>query len=100
VWLPEGGAPYDQANIGSRRVPERHRRAGLGFHDNLLGDDFRRGKKQVIPKFPTCPSPQKAPDPLLRGFISWNKPKNVYLKNIFNILFDWFSNGYLINVST
>jgi hypothetical protein len=32
VWLPEGEVPHDEANMGSRRVPERHRGAGLGFH--------------------------------------------------------------------
>jgi hypothetical protein len=32
VWLPEGEAPYDEPNTGSRRAPERHQRAGLGFH--------------------------------------------------------------------
>ena len=31
VWLPEGEAPRDQADTGSR-IPERHRRAGLRFH--------------------------------------------------------------------
>ena len=25
-------APHDEAKMGSRRVPERHRRAGVGFH--------------------------------------------------------------------
>jgi hypothetical protein len=25
-------APHDQANLGSRRAPECHRRAGFGFH--------------------------------------------------------------------
>jgi hypothetical protein len=27
-------APHDEANMGSRRVPERHRRAGLRLHPN------------------------------------------------------------------
>jgi hypothetical protein len=32
VWLPEAEAPYDQPNMRSRGVPERHPRAGLKFH--------------------------------------------------------------------
>jgi len=24
--------PYDKANIGSRSIPKRHRRTGMGFH--------------------------------------------------------------------
>jgi hypothetical protein len=36
VWLPEG-PPHDQAHMGSRRVAERHRRAGIfGLHSSLF----------------------------------------------------------------
>jgi hypothetical protein len=31
VWLREREAPHDQANLGSRGIPEGHRRGGLRF---------------------------------------------------------------------
>jgi hypothetical protein len=37
VWLPEGEAPHDQANMGIRGIPESHRRSRIGFH--LLARD-------------------------------------------------------------
>jgi hypothetical protein len=30
--MPARLAPRDQADMGSRRIPERHRRAGIGSH--------------------------------------------------------------------
>src|SRR6516162_11593831 len=50
MWLPEGEAPHNQANMGldakrpdsglpprsSRRIPECHRRAGIRFHGRRL----------------------------------------------------------------
>ena len=47
--LPPGGigldlmlailAPHDQPDLGSGGVPQRHRRAGLGFHARVIRDD-------------------------------------------------------------
>jgi hypothetical protein len=37
-------APNNQANTGSRRIPECHRRAGIGFHRRRLS--FCRCKKE------------------------------------------------------
>jgi hypothetical protein len=34
VWLPEGEAPHDEANMDSSRTAKRHRGTGLGFHLN------------------------------------------------------------------
>jgi hypothetical protein len=34
--------PHDQANTGSRRAPERHRRVGIGFHLAPLEDGLER----------------------------------------------------------
>jgi hypothetical protein len=56
VWLPEGEAPDNEPNTGSRRAPECHRRAGFRISSNRVCGSDRHAAVQ------TCGVPRRKPD--------------------------------------